>query len=87
MPLSFVILLAILKDLIAEIIRWREDRRFNSSVCHRLNPSNRQHEQSFVDVRMDEVKVRDILEIKDDELIPADCVLLMADNEKGQSFV
>ena len=35
-PLAFVIFLAILKDFIAEIIRWREDKKFNSTVVKRL---------------------------------------------------
>jgi len=38
-PLAFVIILAILKDLIAEIIRWREDRAFNGSFSRKLLPA------------------------------------------------
>jgi hypothetical protein len=37
-PLAFVVSLAILKDLIAEIIRWREDRAFNASTSRKLLP-------------------------------------------------
>lgn len=78
-PLSFVIILAILKDFIAEIIRWKEDRRFNGSICNRMLPIT-DEKLRFEQVRQDEIKVGDILEIKDNELIPADCVLLHTTN-------
>ena len=40
-PLTFVILLAILKDLIVEIVRWKEDRAFNSATVRRMVPTER----------------------------------------------
>jgi P-type E1-E2 ATPase len=90
-PLAFVILLAILKDFIAEIIRWREDRASNSTLCRRLLPASSYAagdvQFKFEAVRLDQVKVGDILELKDDDVIPADCVLLRTDNHSGQAFV
>jgi hypothetical protein len=35
-PLSFVILLGIIKELVVEIKRWKEDKKFNSTVSFRL---------------------------------------------------
>jgi hypothetical protein len=35
-PLSFVILLGIIKEFVVEIKRWKEDKKFNSTVSFRL---------------------------------------------------
>ena len=82
-PLAFVVCLAILKDLISEIIRYREDTAFNKSLCRRLVAQNlnkigqiNSEVFEFESARLDEIKVGDILELKDDDLIPADCILL-----------
>jgi magnesium-transporting ATPase (P-type) len=38
-------------------------------------------------VPVSDIKVGDIVELKDDEQIPADCVILACDNKKGEVFV
>jgi hypothetical protein len=36
-PLAFVILLGMLKELLADLKRWREDRRTNARLYTRIN--------------------------------------------------
>ena len=38
-------------------------------------------------IRSDQVAVGDILEIRDGELIPADCLLLSTEEDKGECYI
>jgi len=42
---------------------------------------------NFKQVSVADIKVGDILELHDDEQIPADCIILACDNTKGEVFV
>ena len=41
----------------------------------------------FETICLEDVKVGDILELKEGEVIPADCILLHSENQKGVAFV
>ena len=85
-PLAFVVLLGVLKELIAEIKRWQEDKAFNSGQTRQVMIDSEGNLTSIVK-RLDQVHVGDILEIADDEAIPADCVILRAFDKKGKAYV
>ena len=59
-PLAFVIMLGVVKELIAEMTRWKEDRAFNGTLTNQVL-----FEDSgtirMVEKRLDQVHVGDIL--------------------------
>lgn len=84
-PLAFVVLLGIIKEAIGEIVRWKEDRAFNStqmpSILFELG------KLCTKDKRLDRIYVGDILEIKEDDQVPADCVILWSSDAKGKAYI
>jgi magnesium-transporting ATPase (P-type) len=84
-PLAFVILLGVIKEAIVEAKRWQEDRAFNSTKAQQITIKDNQICRSVK--RLDEIHVGDILEISDDEQLPADCVLLWAQDPKGKVYI
>lgn len=42
---------------------------------------------SLENVFFEDIKVGDILELKDEEFLPADCILLWSENSSGKSYV
>lgn len=84
-PLAFVVLLGMLREALADIRRWREDRRTNARLYTRLeNPHDLSQKKQ---VRSDDLRVGDLLEIKDGETIPADCLLIATQQANHQCFV
>jgi phospholipid-translocating ATPase len=84
-PLAFVILLGVIKEAIVEAKRWQEDRAFNSTKAQQITIKDNQICRLVK--RLDEIHVGDILEISDDEQLPADCVLLWAQDPKGKVYI
>ena len=93
-PLTFVIIVGIIKELIVEVKRWLDDREINRKVYRKLVPLDERKdlpepaegeptEYRFKDVYLADIKVGDILEIRDNEALPADCVLLKAKDLNG----
>jgi P-type E1-E2 ATPase len=79
-PLAFVVLLGMLRELLADLKRWREDRRTNARKYVRVNRANLTDKST---VRSDELRVGDIIELNDDQTIPADCMLLKSNQPNG----
>ena len=76
--------MGILKELIAEVKRWKNDKKANEIRYLRMAKKDR---STFESVRSAELKVGDILELKDGDIIPADCLLLHSPNEHGESYI
>ena len=70
-PLVYVVSLGILKEFLADYKRYKNDNKVNETKCHKLNEQGQ-----IVVCRTDQIKVGDVLRIHDDEIIPADCVVL-----------
>ncbi len=81
-PLGFVISLGILKELIAEVKRYKEDKAVNAVPVTRLGPTG-----VWEITTLAEVRVGDIIQVRDHEQIPADCVLLKTENPSNECFV
>ena len=73
--LSFIIVLGIIKEGITDYIRYKSDTKINAIKCEKLG----QHMQ-VLQVQLQDVKVGDILLLKDNQLVPADCVMLGSKN-------
>jgi len=84
-PLVFVIFIGMLKELIADVKRWREDMKTNKMLYKRV------HTQGQIDsvqyVKSESLKVGDILELTNDLIVPADCLLLHTVEKMGECFI
>ncbi len=85
MPLCFVIFVGLLKELIADLNRWSQDRQTNMVLYSKLSDKNSL--EGIVRSRSDRLKVGDILMLNDDEIVPADCILLHTVEKHGECFV
>lgn len=70
-PLAFVVVVGILKELVVEVRRWQQDRKVNSMVTRRLDSSGKMQK-----ITLNDVKVGDVLKVMEGETLPADCILL-----------
>ena len=73
------------KELIVEIKRWLDDGVLNRKVYQKLTPLDERSEAEaseykYSDVFLCDIKVGDILMIEDEEVLPADCILLKGNN-------
>lgn len=71
-----------LKELLADIKRYQEDRKTNKVEYEIL-----QKDGQLKKIKSDFIKVGDILELKDDDIVPADCILLYTQEKHGECFV
>jgi len=83
-PLVFVLSVTAAKDGYDDFKRHRMDKKINNLKVRRWDPNTSEWEP---DVKWHKVKCGDIIQIRKDEPIPADCVLLQTDSDKGECFV
>ena len=92
-PLSFVILLGIAKEAVAEIKRYKDDKKTNAVKAIRMIDGKTnatvvcKDDPRFEVTCLAEIKCGDILKIVDGEQVPADCILLKTNNERAECFV
>ena len=91
-----MIIVGIIKELIVEVKRWFADRDTNSKVYRKMVPLDERTgevedgedpEYRFTDVTLANITVGDVLEIRDNEALPADCILLKGKDLNGQVYV
>ena len=85
-PVIFIILLGMMKEAYLEYKRWKDDKRINHAICNVLSDV-KQDELCFEEMQVQHLRVGDILRIKDDGYVPADCIILKAKQENGQGFI
>jgi phospholipid-translocating ATPase len=85
-PLVFVILVTLFKEAYDDIYRWKQDKKSNSETYTKiLNNGNK------ISVKSSEIQVGDLLEINQNERLPADLILLktfvenLEDDNKDES--
>ena len=83
-----------IKELIGECKRYKEDKIVNATPVTRLalksSPvyaSNGSNSLQFEQTNLAEVVVGDIIKVKDGEAVPTDCVLLSVEDNKPECFV
>lgn len=69
--LSIIICIGIFKEGITDYTRYKSDKKINTVECLRNETLEKQ-----VNVQLQEVKVGDILFLQDNQIIPADCIIL-----------
>lgn len=77
--LAVVLLIAFIKELSTERLRAATDTTANQKQCSRvLIDESRTEGISYkeISIQCQEIKVGDIIRIRDEETIPADCIIL-----------
>ncbi|CDW80053.1 probable phospholipid-transporting atpase ih [Stylonychia lemnae] len=80
-PLAFVVFLGMIRELIADVKRWKKDKETNNRIFNLVR------KEQVVQVKSQDLRVGDIIELHDDQIVPADCVLLSSSDNNGQCFV
>ena len=62
-----------LREGLADLKRYRQDKRTNAIPCHKVKDKNT---RETTKVKSQDLKVGDVIELHDDDNIPADCIPL-----------
>ena len=71
LPLAFVLMVSLIREAIEDYRRYRSDRKTNMMKFEKLEAKGR-----FESVQSKNIKVGDILLVREDDIFPADLVLL-----------
>ena len=80
-PLVLVVVLSMLKEAYDDIKRMKRDREINSEKYLRLTATG------FESIPASDICVGHFIQVKSNQRIPADMVLLRTTNETGASFI
>lgn len=80
--LSAIIFIGVLKEGLSDWSRHKSDKRTNETPVRKIGTLEK-GPNHHVNICLRDVKVGDILVLKDKEQIPADCVVLQVTNETG----
>eukprot|EP01116_Phalansterium_solitarium_P015183 TRINITY_DN3338_c0_g4_i1.p1 TRINITY_DN3338_c0_g4~~TRINITY_DN3338_c0_g4_i1.p1 ORF type:complete len:1533 (+),score=566.23 TRINITY_DN3338_c0_g4_i1:101-4699(+) len=83
LPVIFVLVVTAAKEAIEDYKRYREDRRVNTQFFSVLNPTDGKQ----TPVHSKDLKVGDVLALRQDDSAPADCVLLWTALPDGLCYV
>ena len=83
-PLAYVVAVGMLKEFLADYKRYKSDKKTNSQPASIIV----QNGDSFSSrvVRTEELRVGDVVEVKDGDIVPADLVLLTTKDDKCEAF-
>ena len=95
MPLSVIIGLGVVREGWADLKRHQQDKRINNTPASKIEPisSATDFDKSNLQFRIQkkwclkqiktmDIQVGDIIMVRDDETVPADCVLLATDQNR-----
>ena len=87
LPLAFVLFVTAVKDAIEDFNRHRADATENNRLGHVLTKEKHFDLHHAYPTKWRDIKVGDVVVIKNRELIPADIVLLASSESSGLAFV
>ena len=82
-PLIFVLTISLIREGIEDFFRHKSDREVNAMNALTYDKTTRK----FSNKTWGEIIVSDCLLIKNNEMIPADVIVLACDNENGYCFI
>ena len=82
-PLIFVVVVSMIKDAYEDVLRHLEDKKENNEITRKFDRSR----EEFIKCRWQDVKIGDIVRIKEDEFFPADILTLSTTEVEGVCYV
>lgn len=83
-PLAFVVIVSMLKELYDDVNRRIQDKRTNNQLYTKLTKG--QNEIPFnMGVKSKDIMVGDIIELQENQRVPADMIILKTFNESGDN--
>ncbi|GMS92276.1 hypothetical protein PENTCL1PPCAC_14452, partial [Pristionchus entomophagus] len=83
LPVIFILLLTAVKDALEDMRRRRLDNKVNNATCHVWD----KNANRFRKMMWKHILVGDIVHISNDEILPADILILRSSAEDGNAFV
>ena len=80
-PLIFVVVLGMIKEFIGDHKRYKEDQKVNSLPAVKLVKENGKYIEKHI--QSQDVAVGDVLRVYDNQIVPADCVILSTQKVGG----
>jgi len=80
-PLSFVLIVTMIKESYDDLVRWGRDKEVNGQMYTKLTPTGQ------IKIPAESVQVGDLIMLKADERVPADMILLRSSEESGTVFL
>jgi magnesium-transporting ATPase (P-type) len=81
-PITLILTISLIKQLIETIAAYLRDKRENEKECQVLRKDGRSETKNF-----GSLVVGDVVILRENEYVPADCVLLSTSLEEGQCFM
>lgn len=85
-PLVFVIALSMLREGLEDYARHKSDRLMNSSQSSIIDPAGPSHQRVILK-QWASIQVGDLIVLKENEPIPADCLLLGSNLPTGMCYI
>lgn len=84
-PVSWVMLMGMIFEGVSDVKRWLNDNEINAQKIDRVcsDGSTCKNKQ----ILSESLKVGDVIQLKNNEMVPADVVLLSTDDPLGQCFI
>lgn len=80
-PLSFVLLVTLIKEAYDDIGRYNRDKEQNNQLITLVVKNTNKK------IQTKNIKVGQILELNKNDRVPADCILLWTNNPEGTAFI
>lgn len=78
-----VLFFTMLKEGYEDYYRHKQDSAVNSVICHKLHRDLR----ILIDIQTKDLKVGDLVQVKENEYFPADLLLISSSDPKGKAYV
>ena len=77
LPLLIILTADTIKEGVMEYRRWRDDKQVNHATCKKVSAYEHQVDKlKYTSVQSQDLKVGDIILLKDEDHVPADCIVL-----------
>jgi P-type E1-E2 ATPase len=80
-----VIILGMVMELVADLRRWRSDKKINTKPIIMLQLNNGEFQE--IDSLSQNINVGDILVVKNNMQVLADCIVIDCEDPSGQCFI
>jgi phospholipid-translocating ATPase len=80
-PLAFVLVVTLIKEAFDDIYRYKQDRKTNSEKYQKITS------KGYVEVMSEDIRIGDLIELNQNERIPADMIVIKTLDDHGSLFV